>query len=349
MLFVDKKIVVATYKEIFLIGVVFSVILIAIYPKERLEERILVERRNYDLSVLYLKNMLLHDPENEEFMMAMAKASIKKGRRDYGVRLLSLLYDSKDKALRNDAYLRSYRIEKDDYGYLKNKKEQDSHMRLMRDLFNVIYKEKFYDEKNIDIWLGESQFLEDSDGEYFYLNESLKRDPTNVKTLKSAFYLAKKLNKNYEAKEYLYRLQKHDSNNLQSWLLVEYYWYVEENRFDKAKAFLLERADKSSFWIEELAMFYLSRSEYIKSSNAYEKLLRINTNYNVKKRFFYKSISSLQAGSHVKRTVSLGKRYEEYFFHDVEVRKKLLKLYLSLGALDAAAELSKKRLQELQK
>ena len=69
----EERLFVATYKEIAIVFISFALILFFLYPKDILKENVLTEESNYDLSVLYLKNMLRHDPQNEVLMLALAK------------------------------------------------------------------------------------------------------------------------------------------------------------------------------------------------------------------------------------------------------------------------------------
>ena len=78
-----EKVYVATYKELIFTFIVFSIILIVLYPKDLLKEQILAEKSNYDLSMLYLENLLDHDPNNESLMLILAEQSLRTGKKIY--------------------------------------------------------------------------------------------------------------------------------------------------------------------------------------------------------------------------------------------------------------------------
>ncbi|MDQ7066894.1 MAG: hypothetical protein Q9M40_02205 [Sulfurimonas sp.] len=100
-----KKVYVITYKELIFTFLMFSVILIVLFPKDILKEQILAENSNYDLSMLYLKNLLKHSPEDESLMLILAEQSLRSGKRDLSLRLLELLLQSKNVEYRHKAHI----------------------------------------------------------------------------------------------------------------------------------------------------------------------------------------------------------------------------------------------------
>ena len=119
-----EKVYVITYKELIFLFVSFIIILIILYPKDRIKEQILAENSNYDLSMLYLENILEHEQDNEELLLTLAQKSLKLGKKDLSLRLLELVLKSENDDYRNRATMLSYDLKKDDYFYYKSKRRQ---------------------------------------------------------------------------------------------------------------------------------------------------------------------------------------------------------------------------------
>ena len=118
----NSKEYVASYKELIITFLVFCIILFMLYPKDLIKEQILAENSNYDLSMLYLKNMLKNDPSNESLMLLLASQSLRSGKKDLAYKLLELLHNSKDKTVRYKAFRESYILAKEDYFYFEFQK-----------------------------------------------------------------------------------------------------------------------------------------------------------------------------------------------------------------------------------
>ena len=138
---------VVTYKELIFTFSVFVVILFVLYPKDLLKEQILSEKSNYDLSMLYLKNLLEHEPENESLMLILAEQSLRSGKRDLSLRLLNLLLKSKNTEYRHKATLLSYELKKDNYYYFKDADKQaqaKEELRRVEAIYEIVAKEELY-------------------------------------------------------------------------------------------------------------------------------------------------------------------------------------------------------------
>ena len=342
----DEKddIFVATYKEIIFIIVVFTIILIILYPKEVLKQQILAEKSNYDLSMLYLKNLLKHHPEDETLMLALAEQSLRSGKKDLSLRLLELLLHSKKKKIRQKAILLSYELKKEVYFYYKTKEKKAKVYKELRYLFALIFTQKLYNEKELDKWYKEAIFIQSNKATYYFLRKKLALNPTNTKELEQAYYFAMKYNRFTDAKKYLGLLIRYDGS--EKWQEAYYYMLIQFKKYRKAEKFLKIKAKYSVKWKERLAAFYLMKKRYKKSSYIYFTLFQKEKDYKKKREYFYKAIQALQAGNHLHAAAILGKRYENYYFKDREVREFLLKLYVATGHLDDAVKLSKKILHK---
>ncbi len=344
----SKKPYVATYKEIIIGFLSFSLVLILLYPKEMLQEQILSEDVNYELSILYLQNMLKNDPSNETLLLTLAKQSIKANKKDLGYRLLKLLRNSKNKSTRIAANVLAYEIAKQDYFYLQQQHEYEKLNKVyteLQNIFDILITNHFYEQKNIKNLYKEAIFLQDIKNQYVLLQEILKNAPKNKKHLQDAYYLAYKLHKYDDAIKYLDRLIKIDVNNKQKWYDEKYYIIVKAYSFFQAESRLKAEAKNSQYWEKRLVNFYIDHKQYKKAAQVYMQLFQQSSNFVQKRTLWTKAIDTLRAGNYNKQALKLAHKYEKYFLRDEKARVYLLKLYLALNDLKGARSLSKKILR----
>ena len=341
-----KKAYVITYKELIFTFLVFCVILFVLYPKDLLKEQILSEKSNYDLSILYLKNLLKHSPEDESLMLILAEQSLRTGNKDLSMRLLELLLKSSNKEHRNRATLLSYDLQKEYYFNMKEKKRKVKQKKMLRDLFIEIYIFKMYDKNDIEKWYNESVFVNVGRATYFFIPKMLEKDPENIIFLEQAYYLAKKYKDIANAFKYVRLLKRYDRVQANKWKTDEYYMYISFEAYEQAEKLLRKYSDNSIEWKERLATFYLMTKKYKKSSEVYSELFNLELDYEERKNYFYKSIQALQSGNLLKETAKKVHKYENIYLQDRDVRKFMLKVYIATGNLNDAANLSKKILKK---
>jgi hypothetical protein len=350
MQYVNKeKIYIASYKEIVIGFIAFALILFVLYPKDLIMNQILQEKSNYDLSVLYLKNMLRNDPKNEKLILTLAQKSIKSQNRDLALRLLELLKKSKHPEVQKQAYLLSYKLLKQNYFFLQNKHETLKMQKLrikLEKVFLFILNRHFYQEKNLPMLYKEAMFLQSQPAQYKLLKEMLKKKQKNVKLLSDALYLATKLKKYDEALNYVQILTKVDKKHIKQWNDEHYFLLTQIYGYNKIQNYLIHAAQNSTFWQKKLINFYLEHKEYKEASNFYMQLFHRTNSYHLKKELWTKAIKILISGNLLKDAVELGSRYENYFIKERDSRLFLLKLYISANELKKANNLAKKLLQE---
>ncbi|MBU0719745.1 hypothetical protein KJ877_00225 [bacterium] len=342
----DEKTYVATYKELVIAFLTFSVILFFLYPKDLLKEQILSEKSNYDLSMLYLKNMLANDPENESLMIALAELSLQSGKKDLSLRLLELLHGSKDTQIRHKAYLLSYRLAKEDYFFVEEKEQKEQILLKLRQVFSSIIQEKVYTTDELEQWYEEAMFLSEYTNAYMLLKERLSKNIKSIKLLEESYYFAERMHDEKDSLRFLHALQTTDIDRRYTWLIVEYRKMIKNKEYKNAEKFLQYHAKDSLKWVEELAMFYSFLREYVKASDEYITLYRQTKQYSSKVKYFMKAVEALQAGNKTREAVELAYTYEDNFFSDKTMRMYILKLYLASGDLKKASDLSKKILDK---
>ncbi len=339
---------VTTYKELIIIFTIFTLILIALYPKDLLEEHILRENSNYDLSMLYLENMLKNDPTNEKLMLSLATQSLRSGRKDLAARLLSLLHQSKDPQILYKAYRESYTLEKEDYFYFiskKKTKQQEKYFKLLTKLFHTINTKHYYADTEYEYMFKESMFMQQPERAFnFALLEDEKMSKKIIQ-IEQVYYLALKENNiAYSIKAVDFEMSQ-DKKHQKKWRNAKYYLLAKYYSRDDAVAYMKEKAKSSLFWRKKLAEYYFSQKEFKNSADIYIEEFHANNDYKKQKFYFKKAINTLAAGKDKNNILRVAKRYENYFFHDESMRTYLLKTYIANGKPEYAATLSKKILE----
>jgi len=343
-----KKPYVATYKEIFTAFVIFVAILIFLYPKDLLHKQLLSRTANYDLSILYLKDMLKSDPSNETLMLQLANKCLIGDKRDLAYTLLKKLKKSKKRSIRSKAYALEYKITKEDYFQALEKGEKEKAELLHKKLYDInhyIVLNGLYSKKDLSKLYRESIFLEDKEMAYRISQDIVRNNPMEVLSLESAYYLATNLHHYDDALRYAVQLSKVDYQHKEKWDEAQYYLLYNYFPANNTVKFLEKRAQHSFKWANRLAQFYLFKKEYQKASQTYKMLLEKSTAYNKKFYYWKMAIESLQAGGYLKEADSLGSEYENYFLRDKQARTFLLKVYLATDNLKKADNLAKKILK----
>jgi len=344
----NEKIYVATYKEIIIGFLTFTLILFVLYPKKIIMEQILQEKSNYDLSVLYLKNMLKNDPNNEQLILMLAQKSINSQKRDLAIHLLELLKKSPHKKVQEQAYLLSYKLLKQNYFYLQKKKDLKATQKLQKELATLlltIVNKHFYTRKEITMLYKEAMFLHSKKAQYALLAQQLKANPNNLKILSDTYYLAVAMKKYKDALHYLDNLSAIDVKNTKKYKDAQYFLLTKIYNNKELEDYLLQKAKKSHYWQKRLIYFYLKEKKYKKAAAYYMHLFSKSSHFFVKREFWMEAIDTLRAGRYTKEAIHLASKYERYFFKDEKSRIYLLKLYIALGELQKAQALSKKILE----
>ncbi|QOP44912.1 hypothetical protein [Sulfurimonas paralvinellae] len=347
----NEKVYVATYKEIIIGFITFALILFVLYPKELIMDQILKEKSNYDLSVLYLKNMLRNDPKNEKLILTLAQKSIKSQNRDLALSLLELLKKSNHIEVQKQAYLLSYELLKQNYFFLENKHETHKMQKLRKKLektFLFILDKHFYEQKDLPMLYKEAMFLRSQPAQYQLVREMLQKKPKDIKLLSDALYLATKLKRYDEALNYVQLLTQVDKKHIKRWNNEHYFLLTQLSSYKKMEAYLLHAAQSSTFWQKKLIDYYLSYKQYKKAADYYMTLFYRTSSYKKRKKLWTKAIKTLVSGNLLKDAVKLGSKYEDYFIKDKSSRLLLLKLYLSANEVQKAKRLSRKILKVMQ-
>ena len=343
----EKKSVVS-YKELLILFVLVVGLLVVLYPRNLLEKQILSEKSNYDLSMLYLENMLKNDPSNESLMLALATQSLNSGNIDLASKLLELLHNSKDVKIQSKAIRLSYKLTKIDYYYFKEnsmKREELEYYKKLQLLFKTISSNKFYEDKEHEEYYKEAIFLNDTQNSYKFVKKLLQSDLHDVDRLADAYYLSRQQHNTSDSLKYINLLLELDKERKKYWQDAKYYVIEQEYSKVDAEAYLLDEAKDSTYWKHRLVQYYKGTNEYAKASNVYISLSLKQDNKVEEVEYLKNALNVLIAGKLNKQAVDLANKHENKFLNSSEMRTYLLKFYMANGSLGSATRLSKKILQ----
>jgi len=332
---------VVTNKELlFLVGI-FIFILVQLYPKNILQKIIEDDNSDYALTMIYLKDLLKHHPNDEMLQLVYLEKKMQVRDVNASIPLALKLSKSSKEYIKEKATLLAFNAELIKYFQIKDKKEKQKLYTHLQKLFSIIFAKKLYDN-GIKQWYAHATFVKHDKARYFFIKQLLQKDPTNVKLLRPAYFLALKFGEKKQAKAYLQKLLQYDKKKLEQWVMEAYYALVYYKKYNEAQKILEAHANESKKIKKLLASFYLMRSLYKQASKTYLDLSYRAKNKKDRKKYLKKAIQSLQAGNLLKEAALLAHKYETYYINDRDMRSFILKIYLASGKLEWADAYAKR-------
>ncbi|MEF3280074.1 MAG: tetratricopeptide repeat protein [Elusimicrobiota bacterium] len=105
-----KEVLIAYDREIFLIFLIFSFLLYALYPKDKLAMYAINEDKNYDLTELYLRNMYKKYPQNTDLIFALCDVYIKQKKFQKAIEIINEISNINDTEIKAKSSLYLARI-----------------------------------------------------------------------------------------------------------------------------------------------------------------------------------------------------------------------------------------------
>jgi len=340
----EQHFYVVEYKELLFILAVFIFIFFALFPKDLLKEQILSKDNDYELSMTYLKNLIIHDPKNEDLRFILAKKALQKGELNLANKLLSKLMYSKKEKIFIQSLLLNYNVLKQKYFLTDDKEQKKAIYKQLQKLYLKIYKNGLYND-NIQKGYNEAIFVNYTPARYLYVQQLIKKDPSNINYLKDGYVFALKENNIKLAQEYLTLLITYDSKNLIRWITDKYYLLSQQKRYAEAER-LLKKAPKNKKFTKMMADLAMLQQKFKIASQKYLSLFYQSKNYNERKEYFKKIISLYITSKQYDSTVSFMKKYENEFIKDKKMRIFILSNYLAIGKTNEANRFSKKILKQ---
>lgn len=340
----NKRIEVVSYLEAAIVFCIFAFILYVLYPKDMLEKQVLSENKNYDLTAIYLENMLRLEPENKELTVALIESSIKSGKFDLALKMIAVL-EKESFDLPAEALI-SYRFEalKVRYFSSNEKRFQKETISQLQMLLTEVIEDKHYMPESLEYWYKGAREFSINKEALFFLYKLLEKEETSL-WLKECFYLSADIKDEKMQEDCLVRLRQIDASHYNEWTQTAYYLAVESGKIEQALALLKDMASKSVKWRIELAKFYVKLKHYKKASSEYMVLYKTSRSASDKKRYLLKALEALQYGSLMDEAAVLARKYEALYYRDKEMSGVFIRLYLSGNKLEDAKRVSIKRLK----
>lgn len=341
------KVEVVSYFEILSIFFAFVFVLYILYPKDMLYRQVLAESSNYDLTAVYLENMIRLEPENKTLMLALISTSAKMRKYDLSLKMIEALSKDADESLLKE--LVGYRFEalKAKYFSTNEKQFQDEVKNEMTLFLQTLIKEENFDEERTEYWYIAAREFSLHRPALFFLSRLLQKQK-KTKWLEECFYLSGDLGERQMQKECLYALKMIDTDHYEKWMEQAYYLAAHEGEQERAISLLTEMMKGSERWQQELAKYYLQIKAYKNASDEYILLYEKTRSKADKKNYLIRALESLQYGSLMEEAAALARRYDMLYYADKEMSKFFIRLYLAAGKLDDAKRISIERLKYME-
>ncbi len=340
-----EEVSVITNKELLFLVAVFIFILVQLYPKNILQKIIEDDHSNYALTMIYLKDLLKHNPNDTMLQLVYLKKKMQVRDINISIPLAKKLMHAKKEYVRDGATLLAFQANMIQYFQLKNHKKKKQLYPTIQKLFSIIYTKKLYDT-NASKWYYNASFVKNNPAKYYFVKKLLKEEPKNVTLLKNAYFLALEFSDKKNAHNYLQKLLLYDTKNPKQWVMTKYYILIRYKKYHEAQLTLEKNANKALKIKKTLAQFYLMRSMYKKASKTYLQLADNVKNQKEHNFYIQKAIQALQAGNLLTRASELAHKYEMQYIKNIMMRQFILKIYLAAGKLNLADKYAKKILYQ---
>ncbi len=334
---------VITYFEILLIFLIFTFILFLLYPKDRLKEQVLNEKSNFDLTAIYLKNMLRLEPQNLKLIFALAKSTYEQKNYYLSQKLLEVVEESSNDNLKIEAIKLNLQIQ---HTLLKKSKDRKKREKIKEKIFlllNKIANENIKDIKN-RVFLYHVAIANDDKISALELIGKILTDNSiknQIYWLKNCHYLAYELNDHKKDFQCLKELIIKDKKNSTKWIKALKILIKQDPSYKKKIKSLIQNQNITKI---QKSKILLILNEYKESAQILIDLYKSTKN----KDLFIKAIDTLLKGNLPNEASLFAKKYEKDFLDDEKIVKKILKVYLLASKPQYAKELSFKLLQKME-
>lgn len=333
-----------TNKEIFFISVFFIFILFIFYPGTMLRKQVLIEKSNYELTAVYLENMLRLEPKNVGLLFATVKVSLENGNIDLANRLIEVLKKTPDEKTKKKLSLLHYSLLKIDKERTQNSQELSRIEEKMIKIINQVAKDELFQKENALIWYREAIVLSQTEAALLFLKPLYEdNDPY---ALEQCIYLATQPKHRNEKLHCVDKLSNSGGKISKKWLIAAYTLYSEEGDSEKALEIVTSLVKIDPSYYDELARVQQVSGKFRESSQTFMLFYKMSDDSKVKKNYLIKAIQVLKDGKLNSDAVALAQKYEDHYLHDSAMIQKLIKFYLSMGELEAAKKLSIKLLKK---
>jgi hypothetical protein len=337
-----------SFVEIGFIVFIFIVVLLLLYPKGMLKNQVLQESGNYDLTALYLKNMLRIEPENRKLILATARLTLKEEKLDLAEELIKKFKNSNNKDILREILPMEFEYLKIKEKRTKSKKAlKEIKQRMLKTLIEIRDR-GFYDANSAKKFYFEALNLKKKDLALDFLEPMIKNN--DIDSLQQCVYISSDIGDKRREIECLKKLTIIEKEFPKKWILALYSIYTKDKRFEDAYPLAKRLSSIDEKFQEEPARVKLLSKDFRGASKEYMELFNRDIMVDEKIDYLFRASSALQTGGFKKEAVELVKRHQDSLLNSSENIKKFIEFYLSVGSLESARELAKRVLNiELQK
>jgi hypothetical protein len=288
--------------------VLFSLMLVFLFPKDKVTDLIEKESSNYDLSMVYLENLIRSYPENTHYKIMLANLYFKLGKFDKADTLLATLGDSIDKSTQLEVIIQKYFLHRDRYFAAKSGENLARVLALLQQIATLAprIKASFLAEQ--------AQLFSQSELFFSSWHHILNMDSTidDTKIIKT-FDMGLALKEETLAWNFLlYAMEKINTLSL----------------------------------IERAAIYQWNQGNYSDSASFYEDLMDKTHDKKDLKRHFFKLVQAYRLSKQDDYALATLKKGESIYLNNDETILEIVDIYLAMGYLDRAKQLSVKLLKE---
>jgi len=334
---------VATNREILFIFLIFLFVFYVIYPEKMLQKQVLSEKSNYELTGVYLENMLRLDPGNTELMLAVAKVSLERGNLDLSEKLLQVLRKSDDSSIQKKLAKHEYRLIELQINYSNDPVYIAKKKKILSKIILRVEHKQFFEKKDALIWYRRAISLSENKIALSFMEAlSDSNDPADLEQCVYMMIQPENRNKRIKCAE---KLSRYDGKSVKKWLVAAWTLYSQEGNYNKAIEILERLVKIDPSYQNILAETKHAAGQFVESSNLYMIFFKNSNSYERKKEYLLKAILALSSGKLNSKAVTLAKKYEVNYLNDDKMMQKLIKVYLSMGELEEARMLSLKMMK----
>ncbi len=340
----DENIEVVTYVEAFSIFVVFMVILVMLYPKDRLRELVLSETSNYDLTETYLSNMLRLEPNNVDLLIPMARIGLQTKKYDLSQKIIDALrVVPKDhiQAVVNRVQMDLWNAK---FELVDDNDTQRQYKQVINAFINEVARKGTFDENDASRWYDDAIMLKQKAAALKFIEPFYRKEHDRF-WLEKCLYLATEIQNSSEKNYCVNKLIQIDGNETDQWLKTAYTFSLETDNYEEALKLTRQLIPFDQSYRDEEIRVLLLMGHYKEVSEIYMTRYRQSEEMKVHNIYFIKALSSLQSGNLMNEAVALAKAHEDEFLSNRDISNKIIKLYLAAGKLNEAKRLSLKVLK----
>jgi hypothetical protein len=324
--------------EIIVLFFAFLIVLYFLYPKGKLEKNILQEKSNYDLTAIYLQNLIHLQPDNSKLVLSMANTLYQQKKYNLALNLLNVLSQDSNQDIRQQAALTHLNINKK---YIDNEKDPIKKRMYILDnrrlLKNISYEQ--IKDLNSSKTLYDTAISVGDKKSALKFNEkiiTLVKEEEKLKWLKNLHYISNELNNTSLDKMTLMQLIKKDQNRTKKTWIMALVPLLNQNDDIDAISQELNLTGKV------LADFYLINKKYDKAALEYQKMYKDEKIPKIRSIILTDLMEVFRRNTKNSKIIDIIKGYENEYLDDPKMIKKFLKLYLEADHADYAKKLSLK-------